>query len=833
METPPPASPGPPPDQAVSTLHDPARRMDVAFTTLRNVPPGSYATCLGPAGAEPSPILVERLGPTCRWVTIEDHPLTYVDPDHHLLVHQAWLRACHGPLRVAQVTIRAVHPFADGIEPGWYEATLIDLVGIEGVGTVVLVLHEADGPIDAEQTELEARSWFHGTSSFRLRLDVDGRILTATHNLEDVLGRPLDTVLGTPVLDLAHPEDRAAAVAQWRRLAADDGPLAPIRLRLHRADGTWWWAEITSWTLLDERGARTVISDVRDVQAQVEAEQAEEATRRAHDRLARVLDEIDHVVMVGQLGVGLLYTNTAAKELLGGDLTGNDLFEVMTPELLGVMEDEILPRLDVLESWTGEVRVPRSIGDRTMELTISPVAEGDGDVVSWGLIMRDITEDRARQAELAAQARCDHLTDLPNRLALTEHLDRVAASGGPGSSPADLVAVSFIDLDNLKIVNDGLGHSAGDQLLVEVGARLAAGSPGLVARFGGDEFVVVADVLGGRRLDDAAVDRLAAALLDQVASVRVPGSNARVTASIGVAVHPRADLDAESAIRDADAAMYVAKRRGRAQVARFDDTMRQAVTRRFVLEASLHLALDEGSLWLAHQPVIDLDGGAVTGFEALARWELATPDEFIRVAEESSLILPLGAWAVCTAAADLARVQAAVGADAALRMAVNVSGHQLLDPRFPQVVLDAAEAAGVAPDRLVLELTESVLIDPREDIDVTLRTLRDHGVSLALDDFGSGYSSLGYLRRYPIDILKLDTTYTQRLLDDPDTRIIADAVVTMANRLGLEVVAEGVETEAQRDVVRELGITRAQGYLFGRPLPIDEVIAGMGPMLQA
>lgn len=811
------------PEDPVPAIHQPGRRLDLAFAALRDLPSGSYVACLGTAGGPtpPPPVtLVDLAGPGARWLQTEDHPLTYVDPEHHLTIHQAWLRACQGPLRVARETVKTVRPFPSEPEEtpaGWFDLTVVDLVGVAAVDAVVVVLAAVQSPlVDDRLVDQPVHSWFQGITSFRLRVDLQGIIRDGTHNIEELLGqRPAD-LIGTPVLDLAHPDDRPAAIDQWQRLAERTGLVPPIRLRLKRADGNWLWSEITSWNLEEDDGSRIVISDVREVQAEVEAKEAERMTRLAHDRLVRVLDQVDDVVFVGQIDKGLLYLNASARRVLGDNAVGARVLERLRPELRDEINAEIMPKLVRMEAWTGEITTLIDGEVRVMETSVSPVQEAHPGDITYGVIMRDVTKDRAREEALAAQARRDPLTDLPNRLALTEHL--MASRSASGNN--EPVAICFIDLDNLKIVNDGLGHSAGDRLLRAVGERLLDRDARLVARFGGDEFVVVLDAG-----DEVAVAAAAEAILRDVAAVEVPGIHARVTASIGVATRARSELDAESVIRDADAAMYVAKNRGRAGIVHFDHAMREVAARRFELEAGLRGALENDDLSLAYQPVLALETDRISGFESLARWSVASPTEFIPVAEDSGLVVPLGAWALRQALTDAKRLQAIGPHTVELRMGVNVSGHQLLDKNFAQHVLDTADEIGITRDHVVLELTESVLIDPRDEIDGVLRTLRDGGISLALDDFGSGYSSVGYLRRYPIDLLKLDNSYTQRLLDDDGTRIIADAVVTMANRLGLRVVAEGGETPEQLAVVRELGIAFAQGYLLGHPAPVDDAIA--------
>jgi diguanylate cyclase (GGDEF)-like protein len=386
--------------------------------------------------------------------------------------------------------------------------------------------------------------------------------------------------------------------------------------------------------------------------------------------------------------------------------------------------------------------------------------------------------------------------------------------------------VFFIDVDNLKIVNDGLGHSAGDRLLVAVAEELrqVAGDD-CVARFGGDEFVVASRSVAPDRIADRADEFLAA-----VERAEVEGVSNHVSASIGVAMALGANADPERLIRDADAAMYAAKRGGRSRAALFDAALRRQVTRRFELEADLREAIAADALAVHFQPIVDLASGAVTGVEALCRWGSVSPGEFIPIAEESGLIVPLGASVLARALADGAQLQRALAHLHRVRVGVNVSARELDLPDFADRALAIIEAGPVPVDQVVLELTESVLIDPREEVDATLHRLKDAGITLALDDFGIGYSSLAYLRRYPLDVLKLDISYTQAMVTDPETRVIVESVVTMANRLDLQVVAEGIETAEQLAAAREVGASRAQGYLVGRPAPVDAlVLDGLAP----
>ncbi|HYM58659.1 MAG TPA: EAL domain-containing protein, partial [Solirubrobacteraceae bacterium] len=381
--------------------------------------------------------------------------------------------------------------------------------------------------------------------------------------------------------------------------------------------------------------------------------------------------------------------------------------------------------------------------------------------------------------------------------------------------------------DQFKFVNDSLGHPAGDELLRVLAPRLGDSLRAVdtVARFGGDEFVVLCD-----GVEDELEAMLLARRLAEVAEtpVDVAGSPVHVTTSVGVTV-AGPDSDVETLIRDADTALYRAKGRGRGRCELFDAPMRAEVTARLELEIGLREALEEGRLALHYQPMVDLRTGSPTALEALMRWTHpvrgpVSPAEFIPVAEESGLIVPLGRWALREACAQVV----ALG-DVELPVSVNVSARQLSHPGLVADVGAALADSGLDPRRLWLELTESVLLDERDSPLSTLTELKALGVTLLLDDFGTGYSSLARLQRFPLDILKIDRSFVAEMTTDPRAAALVVAVVTMAASLGLLVMPEGVETEAQREALLELGCVQGQGYLFARPTPAAE-LARLLPM---
>ncbi len=560
------------------------------------------------------------------------------------------------------------------------------------------------------------------------------------------------------------------------------------------------------------------IASLQDVTQELETEQE-------HRRLLQVLEETSDCVMLVTGGVGILQANAAARRTFGADIVGRSADDIMTAETRRRVWAEAIPAVNDGRAWRGEVELLAADGRRlTMSALLQPHRNPSGHVTYLSATLRDITEQESVEVELARQARRDPLTGLPNRLAIMELL---ADAQRPSNPAATRLAVLFIDLDNLKVVNDGLGHGAGDELLTAVARRLESclRSHDVLGRFGDDEFVVICPDLADSGSALAVAERILATAHQMV---QLPTTQAQLSASVGIAVDFDGRTCPEDLIRDADTAMYEAKRRGKNRASVFDAALRARVTERLRLENDLRAALGTGQLEVWFQPVIDTDTFEVRGAEGLVRWihpsrGVIGPDDFVPLAEETGLIIPLGYEVLATALELGGRLERQHPKLHGLNIGVNVSGRQFADPCFADRVLELIRASAVPVDKVVLELTESVLLDRLDDVDRSLHRLRDAGLQLALDDFGCGYSSLNYLRRYPVSVLKLDTSYTQRLTTDADSRIIAEAITTMADRLGLMVVAEGIETREHLDVVHELGITRAQGYLLGRPVPAEQL----------
>ena len=474
----------------------------------------------------------------------------------------------------------------------------------------------------------------------------------------------------------------------------------------------------------------------------------------------------------------------------------------------------------------------RADGSRfPVELSANPMADR-GQRLGTVVTFRDLTE----RTRLTRHALHDALTGLPNRVLFVDHVRRALARL---ERRAESVAVLFIDLDRFKVINDSLGHGAGDALLVEAARRLQTvlRAHDAVARFGGDEFVVLCDDLTDSQQAVSIAERIVTVLSRPFA---LDGTEAYTSASVGIAFTSDPDARAEDLLRDADAAMYRAKTSGRNGYEVFDEDMRTRAVVRLELESQLRRALERDELRVHYQPQVNLADDRIAGVEALVRWQhpdrgLLPPADFLPLAEETGLIADVDAWVLEQACA-----QAKAWSDAhptlhRLTMSVNISGRQLAQPGLARTVARVLTRTGLPPSRLCLEMTESVLMDDVGTASAALEALKRLGVQIAVDDFGTGYSSLAHLSRFPVDVLKVDRSFVAGLSDAAESWSMVAAVLSLSRALGLTTIAEGVEHEHQLGALRSLGCEVAQGYRFARPQPaedIEEVLVhglGRGP----
>jgi diguanylate cyclase (GGDEF)-like protein/PAS domain S-box-containing protein len=652
--------------------------------------------------------------------------------------------------------------------------------------------------------------------------------LTLVGSMSDAETRLAEPAIDVILLDLGLPDAQGLGAVRRAHAAA---PRVPLVVLTGLDDDTVALQALQEGAQdylvkgqIDTRGL------LRALRYAIERKSMEEALSAEKERAQVTLDSIGDAVICTDVAGNITFLNVVAERLTGWshqDAAGKPMAEVFRmldatsrgavpfPEGIGLGQ---APDLALPESC---ILVRRDGSETPVEDSVAPIHDREGKTTGAVIVFRDVTAPRAMALELAYLAKHDFLTGLPNRLLLSDRIEQAITSAKRHTTR---VAVLFLDLDGFKHINDSLGHSIGDKLLQSISKRLVdcGRASDTVSRQGGDEFVVLLSEV--QRAEDAAI--AAARMLAAVAEAHsIDRHDLHVTSSIGVSVYPDDGLDAETLIKNADTAMYQAKENGRQNYQYFKPEMNIRAVERQSLEESLRRALERDELSLHYQPKIDFKTGAITGAEALLRWTHPTrgvisPAQFIPIAEECGLILPIGHWVLRRACQ-----QAQAWQEAGLRlptMAVNVSAKEFRDQQFLKALFVILEETGIDPRSLELELTESVLMKHAESAASILATLRESGVQVAVDDFGTGYSSLSYLRKFPIDALKIDQSFVGRLGTTADDASIVRAVIGMAQSLRLRVVAEGVETLEQSDFLQALACDEAQGYYFSRPLPPAE-----------
>jgi diguanylate cyclase (GGDEF)-like protein/PAS domain S-box-containing protein len=559
-----------------------------------------------------------------------------------------------------------------------------------------------------------------------------------------------------------------------------------------------------------------------------EKECAEATVRTSEDRFRSLVQNSFDTTLVLDSSGRITYSSPAVETFLGvapSQVVGHLATDLVHPEDLAEVDSSLTSLITT--SFTAEplqFRLHHASGEWRYAEAVVADLRGRPSVGGFVVNLRDITERKEAESLLAHQALHDPLTGLPNRLLLVDRLRHAITRGARSEGPAPVVM--FLDLDRFKLVNDSLGHSAGDQLLVTVAERLCGviRASDTLARFGGDEFVILCEDIADTHSAGQFAERVRATMGEPF---EVNGELFQLGVSIGVAFVDDEYASAEELLSDADSAMYLAKAHsGEGRIQLFDQATRATARQRVHTESALAHAVERNELMLFYQPIVDVRTGRSTGVEALLRWEhpsrgLLAPSDFLDLAEQTGLIVPIGTWVLSEACRQVRTWNREQRMAEPLALSVNLSGRQLIEPDLVPRMVDTLETAGVDPGALSLslEVTETLLPTDQEGVKTRLRDLHDLGIQLAIDDFGTGYSSLRYVRELPISIVKIDRSFVSGLGVHAEDEAIVSAVVRLAHTLGLTVVAEGVETPSQFEYLANVGCDHVQGYLFGHPEP--------------
>lgn len=651
----------------------------------------------------------------------------------------------------------------------------------------------------------------------------DGTVVYANATVSR-LGYDPEQVVGQQGFDFVHSEDRHLVEEAFERVKRQPEEAVSLVYRHHHADGRFRWVEAWMANKTTDPQIGGIVTNLRDVTSRVESDRA---LQESQERYRAIVETAQEGIWLTDPHGRTLYANQTMADIVGQPL--EELYDRRVPDLLdadaaAMVSRRLLERQAVgTEEYELELQHPDGTS-RRLKVCGSPLRDGEGGFVGSLGMVSDITELKRVERELRRQALYDHLTGLPNRSLLKDRLEQ--AEDRHARAVTESVTVLFLDVDHFKLVNDSVGHAAGDQLLAQLAARLrAAALPGeTVARFGGDEFVVLVE--GVTTFEAHALAGRMLASLD--APFDISGRTVHVTASVGIA--STAVCAAEELLQAADAAMYMAKRRGCGEAQMFDASLAAEARTRFDLSAELRSALADDALELWYQPIVEIASGRLLGIEALARWNhpvrgFVSPDLFVSVAEQGGFVRDLDRWVLRRAAADLVELRAGDDVASDVYVSVNVSALHLAQGDLWSAVREAAWLAGLPPSCLCLEVTETaVMADPAAASEV-LRRIADDGFGIALDDFGTGYSSLAYLRDLPVSTVKIDRSFVVDAVEGAVDRTICASVVALCRDLGIQAVAEGVETEPQYEMLRELHCPAGQGYRWARPMPKEALLA--------
>jgi len=655
-----------------------------------------------------------------------------------------------------------------------------------------------------------------------------GQYLRANQAMADIFGYADPEALLTSIKNISelykNPDDRRLVNSDLER----HGRVTGREVELRRRDGQSIWVSLSARVVRAEDGSVAYYEgSLQDVTAR---KRAESALQRSEQRYRMLVDHSQVGVFINENGY-YTYVNHAFADMLGyseAELTGLSYRDIFPPEEL-TAADERFQRRQRGEEVSNDYESALLHKDRKTRVHVThSIGTIDQDERRFMIgTVRDVTEQKRFEAQLRHNASHDPLTGLPNRSFFIERLAKAMERSRPRGAPG--YAVLFIDLDGFKVVNDSLGHAAGDDMLVQVAQRLkqCLGPWDTLARHGGDEFTVL---VGQTQDAEDAVEVAERILAELLRPVRIGDNEIYTNASIGIAPGHADYATTDELLRDADTAMYRAKAAGKAGYVVFDQDMYSRARARLRVETELRQALDNREFRIHYQPIVSLANGKLLGFEALMRWQhpvrgLLAPDEFLLVAEETGLILPMGWWLLEEACRQIKTWRGAHPQARDLTVAVNLAHKQFMYTGLPQRVSDALRDTGLDADGLHLEITETVFLENPKAAEHTLRRLRALGIALHLDDFGTGYSSLNYLSALPLDTLKIDRSFVMDMEQNPKHAAIVRTIIDLARELGMNTVAEGVETRQQLHILDSLGCRSGQGNLFAPALDLKRADA--------
>ena len=722
------------------------------------------------------------------------------------------------------------YPCHSPTEQSWFQLVVTPLRDDRAVGAVVMHVniterHRATEALRASVQEFRTLAeampqivWITGP---------DGENIYFNQRWMDYTGLTLEESLGSGWNKPFHPEDKQKAWDAWQRATATNDVYS-IECRLRRADGVYRWWLIRGVPLQDDAGKILkwfgTCTDIHDLKIVEEALFVEKETAQVR------FNSIGDAVMCTDMSGKINFLNSVAEKITGWTFeqaAGHAVSEVLrikcatSGEITSNLIGEAVGHAKTVQLPSNCIFTRHDDIEIPVEGSIAPIRGRENQPSGAIIVVRDVSAARAMSQQMVHLAEHDSLTSLPNRLLLN---DRVRQAIALAPRHKKHIALLFLDLDGFKHINDSLGHSIGDKLLQSLAKRLVdcVRASDTVSRQGGDEFVVLLSEV--EHAEDAAIT--ARRILKAVAEPQsIDLHDLHITTSIGMSVYPDDGLDAETLIKNADTAMYQAKENGRQSYQFFNPAMNARAVERQSIEESLRRALERQEFVLHYQPKLNLKTGEIVGAEALLRWTHPTrgsvsPAQFIPVAEDCGLMVPIGNWALREACK-----QTRVWADASLPLvtiAVNVSAMEFRQESFLEGVYAILKDTGMNPRLLELELTEGVLMKRAESAASVLQALRASGVQIAVDDFGMGYSSLSYLRKFPIDALKIDQSFVRQITTTPDDTTIVRAIISMGQSMKLRVIAEGVETLEELAFLQAHHCDEGQGYYFSRPVPPEQ-----------